>query len=237
MAWATDDKGPFAFPTIINQNGKLVELPVKEAMAYALKTGELKRFSSPQEAEAYAAGSWKKTAKSNAVGSPAARPIQAPAPTAESDPLGIRTTPANLESTDYIPAATVQQGANKGVFLPFDEGFVGKGRPGVRLPRDPGNTTGTVESPGPAKGVAGKKYKGYGPQGEAGGIVGPFPKWNQPGGIIGTGDPLVDEFLKTREGQEALHQYGGYGQKTDREKDEYMKTEGRRRLLQMLGAQ
>lgn len=59
MAWGSDKKGFYAFPTIVNRNGQLVELSPEKADVYAHQTGELKRFSTQTEAEVYAAGSWK----------------------------------------------------------------------------------------------------------------------------------------------------------------------------------
>ena len=60
MAWGQDKQGYYAFPTIIERNGGLKELPPKDADRYAHRTGELKRFRTRGEAEKYAAGSWKK---------------------------------------------------------------------------------------------------------------------------------------------------------------------------------
>ena len=59
MAWDIDEKGFYVFPTIVNQNGKLVQLSAEDADRYAHKTGELKRFATQGQASAYAAGSWK----------------------------------------------------------------------------------------------------------------------------------------------------------------------------------
>lgn len=59
MAWGSDQKGFYAFPTIIEENGQLRELPMREADLYAHKTGKIKRFATQKEAEDYAAGSWK----------------------------------------------------------------------------------------------------------------------------------------------------------------------------------
>lgn len=59
MAWGSDDDGFYAFPTIVNRNGKLEKLSPEDADNYAHQTGELKRFDTQAEVEAYAAGSWK----------------------------------------------------------------------------------------------------------------------------------------------------------------------------------
>lgn len=171
--------------------------------------------------------------------------LSAPAPSSAGD--GNAPISKNLEGVGlgwgvglnggnlFVPS-NVQQTYTKGVRLPFDKGFTGQTRQGAKIPGDPGYEEWKA-SQSENTGVAGTKYKGYGPQGEAGGIVGPFPKHNQPGGIIGTGDPMVDEFLKTREGQETLKKYGGYMFMTDREKEEYRRKEGKRRLIGMLQAQ
>jgi hypothetical protein len=59
MMYGQDSKGWYAFPSIIQENGKLKELSGKEADAYAHRTGKLKRFDTRDEASTYAAGSWK----------------------------------------------------------------------------------------------------------------------------------------------------------------------------------
>lgn len=59
MAWGSDSEGYYAFPTIVSRDGRLVELSKKEADDYAHETGELIRFDTKEEAESYAAGSWK----------------------------------------------------------------------------------------------------------------------------------------------------------------------------------
>ena len=58
MSWS-DDQGYYAAPTIVEQNGKLKELDPNEAMDYAYKTNEYKKFNSPEEAEAYANNGYK----------------------------------------------------------------------------------------------------------------------------------------------------------------------------------
>lgn len=48
-----------ALPTIVNENGVLRELSPKDALSYALKTGEYKVFPNAKEAQAYAEGGYK----------------------------------------------------------------------------------------------------------------------------------------------------------------------------------
>ena len=52
-----------AFPTIVAQNGKLVELPIKEAVKFARDNNEYLIFGSEDAADKYARGSWKKGIK------------------------------------------------------------------------------------------------------------------------------------------------------------------------------
>lgn len=60
MASGEVDGKQIAFPTIVNKNGKLIELSQPEAFDYALKTGEYKAFNSKEEAQQYAEGGYKK---------------------------------------------------------------------------------------------------------------------------------------------------------------------------------
>lgn len=49
----------YAAPTIVNQDGKLVQLTNKEAISYALKNKEYAEFATEKDAQKYAEGSWK----------------------------------------------------------------------------------------------------------------------------------------------------------------------------------
>lgn len=49
----------FAAPSIVEIDGKLVELKGKEILDYAMKTGEYKEFSSDAKAKEYAEGGYK----------------------------------------------------------------------------------------------------------------------------------------------------------------------------------
>jgi hypothetical protein len=59
MSSAEVDGQNIAYPNIVNKGGKLKQLKPKEAYKYALKTGEYKKFDSPEESQEYAEGSWK----------------------------------------------------------------------------------------------------------------------------------------------------------------------------------
>lgn len=59
MSFESDGKF-YAAPTIVEQDGKLKELPEEQAIDYAFKTGELKEFKSQEEAQRYAEGGYKK---------------------------------------------------------------------------------------------------------------------------------------------------------------------------------
>lgn len=59
MSFEVDGK-QLAAPTIIERDGKLVELSNDEAMKYALSTGEYKEFNSEAQAQAYAEGGYKR---------------------------------------------------------------------------------------------------------------------------------------------------------------------------------
>ena len=50
----------YAAPTIVEKNGKLTRLKPEEAIDFALKSGEYKKFDTDQEAKAYAEGGYKK---------------------------------------------------------------------------------------------------------------------------------------------------------------------------------
>ena len=54
MASMEDDRGAFAFPTIVDTGiGALTQLPARDAANYARQTGEAIRFNSPEEANWY----------------------------------------------------------------------------------------------------------------------------------------------------------------------------------------
>lgn len=53
----------YAAPTIVELNGKLVELSEKEAIDFAFKNKELKQFKTQKEAQDYASGGYKKNKK------------------------------------------------------------------------------------------------------------------------------------------------------------------------------
>jgi hypothetical protein len=128
-----------------------------------------------------------------------------------------------------------------GVQLPADvrrSGGTVVEQPGTVLPADANRNGGTATvgtgwsaTGGPAP--SGTKYPGYGPAGQEGGIVGVFPKTGQAGGITSTGDPAVDAFLRTREGQAMVQ--AAYP--TGRALDEKMMVQGRERLAAMLSQQ
>lgn len=60
MASAGVEGKEIAFPTIVNIDGKLKELPINDAIDHALKTGEYKEFKTQDEASRYAEGGYKK---------------------------------------------------------------------------------------------------------------------------------------------------------------------------------
>lgn len=62
MSFEADGKY-YAAPTIVEKDGKLVELSQKEAVDYAMKTGEFKEFKTEKEAREYAEGGYKKGTK------------------------------------------------------------------------------------------------------------------------------------------------------------------------------
>lgn len=52
MAWSTVDGKPVVYPTIIqNDSGALQELAPKDALDYAMKSGQYIRFNTPDEAD------------------------------------------------------------------------------------------------------------------------------------------------------------------------------------------
>lgn len=59
MSFEADGKY-YAAPTIVQVNGKLVELKPKDAIDYAMKNGEFKEFKTEKEAQQYAEGGYKK---------------------------------------------------------------------------------------------------------------------------------------------------------------------------------
>lgn len=58
MSWS-DENGEHSAPTIVYQNGQLVELTADQAIDYAYKTGEFKTFSSPEESMEYGNNGYK----------------------------------------------------------------------------------------------------------------------------------------------------------------------------------
>jgi len=60
MASAEVDGKYIAFPTIVEKDGKLVELPVNEAIDYALANNEYAQFGAAKDAEWWASGGYKK---------------------------------------------------------------------------------------------------------------------------------------------------------------------------------
>lgn len=59
MAWGDADGKFFAYPTIVNDNGKLVQLPDSVAYHHAMETKQYREFSTPEDADAYASGGYK----------------------------------------------------------------------------------------------------------------------------------------------------------------------------------
>lgn len=59
MAWGDGDGKFFAYPTIVNHNGKLQQLDDQTAWRYAQETGQYREFTTPEDADAYAAGGYK----------------------------------------------------------------------------------------------------------------------------------------------------------------------------------
>lgn len=59
MSWESDGKY-YAAPTIVEQNGKLIELSPDDAINYALKNNEYREFNSDKEAQDYANNGYKK---------------------------------------------------------------------------------------------------------------------------------------------------------------------------------
>jgi hypothetical protein len=59
MSFEADGKY-YAAPTIVQINGKLLELKPEEAIDYAMKNGEFKEFKTEKEAQQYAEGGYKK---------------------------------------------------------------------------------------------------------------------------------------------------------------------------------
>lgn len=60
MASAEVDGKHIAFPTIVEKNGKLVELPINDAIDYALRNNEYAEFAKAEHAQWYADGGYKK---------------------------------------------------------------------------------------------------------------------------------------------------------------------------------
>ena len=63
MATAEVDGMQIAFPTIVEQNGELVELPINEAIDFALKNNEFAEFANAEDAQAWANGGYKRGTK------------------------------------------------------------------------------------------------------------------------------------------------------------------------------
>jgi len=59
MASANVDNKNIAFPTIVEKNGKLIELSVEDAIDHAMKTGEFAEFATEQDAQQWAEGGYK----------------------------------------------------------------------------------------------------------------------------------------------------------------------------------
>lgn len=59
MAWGDGDGKFFAYPTIVNHQGKLQQLDDATAWRYAQETGQFREFTTPEDADAYAAGGYK----------------------------------------------------------------------------------------------------------------------------------------------------------------------------------
>lgn len=61
MAWSSGKNGYYAFPTIIQDpvSGNLKSLSPLQAVQYAIKSGEYRKFNTPEEAEQYANGGYK----------------------------------------------------------------------------------------------------------------------------------------------------------------------------------
>lgn len=59
MAWGDADGKFYAYPTIVNDGGKLVQLPDAVAWQHAMETKQYREFATPEDADAYAAGGYK----------------------------------------------------------------------------------------------------------------------------------------------------------------------------------
>lgn len=59
MAWGDADGKFFAYPTIVNDGGKLVQLPDDVAFKHAMESGQYRVFDTPDDADAYAGGGYK----------------------------------------------------------------------------------------------------------------------------------------------------------------------------------
>lgn len=59
MAWGDSDGKFYAYPTIVNEGGKLVQLPDALAYQHAMETKQYRVFNTPEDADAYAAGGYK----------------------------------------------------------------------------------------------------------------------------------------------------------------------------------
>ncbi len=51
MAWSTNDQGNFVYPTVVEQDGKLMRLEPDQAAERALQTGEYITFQNPEDAD------------------------------------------------------------------------------------------------------------------------------------------------------------------------------------------
>jgi len=140
MAWGEDDQGFYAFPTIVRKGDELVELAPKEADDYAHETGELKRFDTQEEAESYAAGSYKTPEFSSGVDN--ARRDRAP----EEDPR--QETPTDRVGNIPLENLTEDAGSWHGLDIPVINsftppepkaapGYEGGWRPGRKDPHIP----------------------------------------------------------------------------------------------------
>jgi len=130
MATAEVDGMQIAFPTIVEQNGKLVELPINEAIDFALKNNEFAEFAKAEDAQAWADGGYKKGTK---LEQSSQKPIFEPKPllpeSEVKNPFNNGKPEVRKQKRDYLsenqPVDVTQQ-VSEPVQLPLAEVFRAK---------------------------------------------------------------------------------------------------------------
>jgi len=130
MATAEVDGMQIAFPTIVEQNGKLVELPINDAIDFALKNNEFAEFAKAEDAQAWAEGGYKKGTK---LEQSSQKPIFEPKPllpeSEKTNPFTVSQQKKEPTKRDFLSENTpvdVTQQVSEPIQLPLAEVFRAK---------------------------------------------------------------------------------------------------------------